>query len=62
MVKKISARYAEKLQEKLGLCYGNDGVTFYATDEEETAVYDFDSKKERDEWVERVNRAEEAKK
>lgn len=61
MVKKISAKYAEKLQDKLGIGYGYDGVTFYATNEEETEVWDFDSKKERDEWVEKVNRAEEAK-
>lgn len=51
--KKLTAKEAMKLMDKLGLDYGNDGRTFYATNEEETAVWEFDSKKERDEFLER---------
>ena len=36
--KAITAKQASKLMEKLGLCFGDDGRTFYATDEEETEV------------------------
>ena len=41
--------------DALGLDYGDDGTTFYATDDEETEVYEFDTRKERDEWIEIVN-------
>ena len=51
--KAITAKQAYKLMEKLGLCFGDDGRTFYATDEEETEVWEFDSKRERDEFVNR---------
>ena len=54
-MKSITARYAEKLLQKLGHDYGNDGRTFYATNEEEDEVWEFDSKKERDEFVNRAN-------
>jgi hypothetical protein len=50
-VKKITARQAYKLMDKLGLDYGNDGRTFYVTNNEETEVYEFDSKKERDTFL-----------
>lgn len=50
-LKAISAQQAYKLMNKLGLCYGNDGVTYYATNEEETEVWEFDSKAERDKCV-----------
>lgn len=55
-MKKITAREAEKIMDRLGLCYGNDGRTFYATDDEESEVWEFDSKKERDEWLAEVNK------
>ena len=51
--KAITAKQASKLMEKLGLCFGDDGRTFYATDKEETEVWEFDSKRERDEFVNR---------
>ena len=51
--KAITAKQASKLMEKLGLCFGDDGRTFYATDEAETEVWEFDSKRERDEFVNR---------
>ena len=50
-MKAITAKQAYKLLEKLGLDYGNDGRTFFATDDEESEVYEFESKKERDEFV-----------
>ena len=49
--KAITAKYAYELIEKLGLCTGDDGRTFYATNEEETEVWEFDTKKERDEFI-----------
>lgn len=51
-MKSITAKEAEKLMIKLGLCIPDDHQkTFYATDIEETEVWDFDNKKERDECV-----------
>ena len=50
-MKAITAKYAEELLRKLGNDYGGDGRTFYATNEEETEVWEFDNKKERDEFV-----------
>ena len=49
--KAITAKQAYKLMTELGLCFGDDGRTFYATDEEETEVWEFDSKRERDELL-----------
>ena len=51
--KAITAKQAYKLMTELGLCFGDDGRTFYATDKEETEVWEFDSKRERDEFVNR---------
>ena len=50
-MKVITAKYAYELTEKLGLCVGDDGRTFYATNEDETEVWEFDTKKERDDFV-----------
>lgn len=44
----ITAKEAYKLAELLGLCISEDGTTFYATNEERTELWEFDSKKERD--------------
>ena len=52
-MKAITAREAERLMDELGLDYGMDGTTYYAVNEERTEVYDFDSRKERDEFVKR---------
>ena len=52
-MKKITAKEAYKLMDRLGLCYGMDGKTYSATDENETEVWEFDSKKERDEFCDR---------
>ena len=50
-LKAITAKEAERLTLKLGLCWGDDRRTFYATDEDETEVWEFDSKTERDKAV-----------
>ncbi len=57
-VKAITAKKAQEITERTGmaLCGADDGRTFYGTDEEETGVWLFDSKKERDAWVERNNK------
>ena len=44
----ITAREAEKLTKKLGLEWGDDQRTYYATDEDRTEIYAFDTKRERD--------------
>lgn len=53
-MKKITAKEAYKLMDKLGLDYGADGTTYYATDDDETEVYEFDSLKEREQWMNRM--------
>lgn len=53
--KKLTTKEAVKLLRKLGLCCmgADDGQTFYATNEEETEVWEFDTKRERDAFVAR---------
>lgn len=53
--KKITSKEAEKLLKRLGLGYGGDGTTFYAAADDETDVYEFDTKKERDDFVSKHN-------
>ena len=57
MKKAITRKEAEKIAERTGypLTEG-DGRTFYATDEKETGVWEYDSKRERDESVARCNK------
>lgn len=50
-VKKISAKEAKAITLKLGLCFGDGQVTFYATDENESEVWEFDTKQERDAFL-----------
>lgn len=57
-MKKITAKEAERLSKKLGLSYGADARTFYATNEDETEVWEFDSKKARDEFLYRISKKE----
>ena len=47
-LKKITAKQAERITKKLGLCWGDEEKTFYATNESETEIYEFPSKRERD--------------
>lgn len=56
-VKAITAAQAKRIGEKTGypISWGN-GRTFYATNEEESGVWEFDSKRERDAWVARNNK------
>ena len=54
-VKKITAKEAYKIMDRLGLDYGSDGRTYYLTNEEETGVWEFDSKAERDEALRNNN-------
>lgn len=56
-VKAITATQAKAIGEKTGfpITYGN-GRTFYATTEDESDLFEFDTKRERDAWVERNNR------
>lgn len=53
-MKKITAKEAEKIMTEKGLCFGGDGKTFYAVNEN-GAIYEFDSKRERDEFVKFAN-------
>lgn len=50
---KISAKEAIRIERSFGrdLCGEDDGRTFYATDEDRTGVWCFDTKKERDEFI-----------
>lgn len=47
-LKPLTAKQAYKLMDKLGIGYGQDGRTYFATNEEETEVWEFDSKAQRD--------------
>ena len=51
MIKKISAKEAERELKKQGLGYGMDGTTYYAINTENKSIFSFDTKRERDEWV-----------
>ena len=56
--KAITAKKAFEVTMKTGMgwCGAEDGRTFYGTNEEESDVWFFDSKRERDAWVERNNK------
>lgn len=51
--KAITAKQAYKLMKKLGVDFGEDSRTFFATNEEESELWEFDTKRERDEFVNR---------
>lgn len=54
MYKKITAREAEKINSRNGMdTWEEDGIkTYWATNEAETETWVFESKKERDKFVE----------
>ena len=52
---KVNAREAHKIVKRLGLDADEDGVTFYTYDETNDEIYGFDTKRERDGFVDRVN-------
>lgn len=54
-MKKVTAREALKIAKRLGLAPDEDSRTFYAYDEKNDEIYEFDSKKERDAFIERAN-------
>ena len=58
MFKKITAKEAKRINEKLGLeTWEEDGQkTYWAVDEDETEIYMFDSIAERKEFLEMVNK------
>ena len=60
-MKAITAKEAKRIGEATGfpITEGN-GRTFYATTEDEDGVYEFDSKRERDEFVESCNNKDNA--
>lgn len=55
MYKKVTAKQGEAICRKLGLDYGMDGTTFYATDAGETRIYEFSTRKEREAFLTRHN-------
>lgn len=59
-VKKITAKEARAINRRLGMeTWEDDGAsTFWATDENESGCWVFDTKAERDEFVNRCNSKE----
>ena len=51
--KKLTAKEAHKLADKLNLDIDDDGITYYATNMEETEIWSFDTRVERDKFVNR---------
>ena len=54
-MKAITTREAHKIEKKLNRDLSGDGITFYATNEKETEIYCFDSRKERNSFVKAYN-------
>lgn len=52
-MKKVTAKEAKVINEQLGLSWEDGEKTFWAYDEESGEIYDFYSKRERDEFVAR---------
>lgn len=52
---KISAKEAYKIIKRLGLDASDEGYTFFAYDEKNDEIWGFDSKRERNEFVEKAN-------
>lgn len=50
-MKTISPKKAKEIAKKYNLDIDDEQITFYATDEEETEIWCFDTKKERDNFV-----------
>lgn len=48
---KLTAKEAKKLAQNLGIDIDDDCATFYATDEEKSEIWSFDTKKERDTFL-----------
>ena len=54
---KISAKEAKKLARELGIDIDDEETTYYATNEERTEIWGFETKKRRDRFVDRNNMA-----
>ena len=50
-MKKISAKEANRIAKKLNLQLDGDGVTFYATNNSESEIYEFETKQEREQFL-----------
>ena len=55
-MKKITPKRAHEIAKEKGVDIDDDQVTFYATDDDESEVYPFDTKKERDDFVNKERR------
>lgn len=56
-MKKITAKEAYKILKRVGLDAGGDnGTTFFAYDDKNDEIYSFDTKKERDQFVNKANK------
>ena len=54
-MKKLTAKEARNLADRLMVDINGDGITFYATNDDESEILSFDSKKERDKFVDKCN-------
>ena len=52
-MKKLTAKEAQALAKKLGIDIDDESTTFYASNDNKTEIWSFDSKNERDNFVER---------
>ena len=50
-MKKLTPREAQILAKKLGIDIDDEQTTFYATDDNKTEIWSFDSRKERDAFI-----------
>lgn len=51
--RKLTAKETHKLSDKLNLDIDDDNTTFYATNVEETEIWSFNTRTERDEFLNR---------
>lgn len=52
---KITAKEAQAIAKRLNLQIEDDGLTFYATDDSKSELFSFDSKKEREDFINGCN-------
>ena len=50
-MRKLNYKQAQALAQRLGLDIDDDVTTFYATDDEESELFSFDTRDERDNFV-----------
>lgn len=54
-MKKATCKQAYQIAKKRGVDVRKDGITFYATNDKETEIYCFETKKERDAFITAYN-------